>query len=256
MHNLVPRIALDVGQDKEFFDNPDLPETRSEMALPLMVGDNPLGAIDIQSKEESAFSEDDIDVLQVLANQVAVAINNAILIEEKQTALDQIQSTYLQESQRAWRELNQQINYGFISSLEDKFTRESTIEWSPEMIRASQNKKMARGIDKTIAIPITLRDEVLGVVRLQKENGQPDWTGEEIDLMETLIDQLEVALESARLYSETQRRATREQMVTEITSKIRSSIDPEEMLQTAVRELKQAFAAQRVQVLVQSPPNE
>jgi putative methionine-R-sulfoxide reductase with GAF domain len=79
-----PRIALDVGQDAVFFDNPDLPETRSEIALPLLVGGKILGALDVQSKQPSAFSQEDAITLSVLADQIAIALENARLFEESQ----------------------------------------------------------------------------------------------------------------------------------------------------------------------------
>ena len=67
--NSRPRIALDVGLDAVYFNNPDLPGTRSEMALPLVVGGQILGALDVQSTESQAFSEEDSSTLQILAEQ-------------------------------------------------------------------------------------------------------------------------------------------------------------------------------------------
>jgi len=78
------RIALDVGAEPIRFDNPLLPDTRSEIALPLMVGERVLGALDVQSTKEAAFSQDDIQTLQNLANQVTVAIENARLFVQTQ----------------------------------------------------------------------------------------------------------------------------------------------------------------------------
>ncbi|MEE8391445.1 MAG: GAF domain-containing protein, partial [Anaerolineae bacterium] len=73
------RIALDVGDEPVHFKNPSLPDTRSEMALPLIVGDEVIGALTVQSVKEAAFSDDDITVLQTMADQLSVAINNANL---------------------------------------------------------------------------------------------------------------------------------------------------------------------------------
>ena len=77
-----PRIALDVGADSVYFNNPDLPDTRSEMAIPLRVGGEVIGALDVQSKETNAFSQEDIGVLTTLADQIAIAIENARLFGE------------------------------------------------------------------------------------------------------------------------------------------------------------------------------
>lgn len=75
--NKAPRIALDVGLDAVHFDNPMLPETRSEMALPLLVRGEAIGALTVQSSIEAAFSQEDIAVLQVVTDLVAIAIQNA-----------------------------------------------------------------------------------------------------------------------------------------------------------------------------------
>ena len=79
-------IALDVGEEPTHFKNPHLPETRSEMALPLIVGEDVIGAVTVQSIEEAAFSDDDITSLQAMADLLAVAINNARLLEELKAA--------------------------------------------------------------------------------------------------------------------------------------------------------------------------
>ncbi|MFZ6030256.1 MAG: GAF domain-containing protein [Chloroflexota bacterium] len=85
-----PRIALDVGTDVVYFRNPHLPETRSEMAVPLQVGSRVIGALDVQSKQANAFHSEDIAILQTLADQLAVAIENARLYEAAQRRLDEL----------------------------------------------------------------------------------------------------------------------------------------------------------------------
>ncbi|MBU0510235.1 MAG: GAF domain-containing protein [Chloroflexi bacterium] len=249
--NRESRIALDVGHDAVFFDNPDLPDTRSEMALPLIVGGELLGALDVQSKHEAAFSEEDISVLQMLADQVAVAIDNARLFAENQAALEASRRAYGELSQEAWGQfLRGQPDLGFLSTAEVDVTPAGG-NWTPEMHQAAQTGSTVRTDGNTLTIPILLRDQVLGVVRLCKPEDAGPWTNDEVELMDTLIAQLEVALESARLYQDTQRRAAREQMVTQITTKIRATTDPQVMLQTAVSELREALGAKRAQVVIQ-----
>ena len=82
----IARISLDVEGEDAFFRNPLLPETRSEMALPLCTGTKCLGAVTVQSKEGNAFSDDDIQTLQTMADHLAIAINNANLIKELERA--------------------------------------------------------------------------------------------------------------------------------------------------------------------------
>ncbi len=97
-----PRIALDVGQDAVYFDNPDLPATRSEMALPLKVGEPVIGALDVQSTEAAAYDQEDVALLSTLADQVAIAIENARLFEESRQALREVQAVHRQYLQQEW----------------------------------------------------------------------------------------------------------------------------------------------------------
>jgi GAF domain-containing protein len=90
------RISLDVGEEAVFFKNPHLPDTRSEMGLPLIVGNEVLGAVTIQSAKENAFSEEDISTLQTMADHLAVAIKNAYSLLQLEEAHDRLlrQKTY------------------------------------------------------------------------------------------------------------------------------------------------------------------
>jgi GAF domain-containing protein/HAMP domain-containing protein len=246
--NAQARIASDVGDDAVRFDNPNLPETRSECALPMRSRGQVIGALSVQSKEPVAFNQDTITVLQTMADQVAIALENAQLYVESQNALEAERRVYGILSQDAWQEVLRTRDHIGVLASSDFGIQPPSKDWTPEMVEASQNGELVRPDDRTIAIPIIVRDQVLGVVRLQKNEGETGWTDDEMDLMDTLVGQLEVALESARLYSDSQRSAARERLVTEITTKIRSNVDPQTMLQTAIIELRQALQANRAQV--------
>ena len=92
------RIALDVGEERVHFKNPHLPNTRSEMALPLPFGEKILGAVTIQSVEERAFSQDDITTLQTMADHLAVAIQNAYTLAELNVAHAELLRTKVYEA--------------------------------------------------------------------------------------------------------------------------------------------------------------
>ena len=85
-----PRVALDVGAEPTRFENPLLPYTRSEIALPLLVGERVLGALDVQSTREGAFGPQEIETLQGMANQISIALENASLFQQIQQTLDEI----------------------------------------------------------------------------------------------------------------------------------------------------------------------
>lgn len=246
-----PRIALDVGRDAVYFDNPDMPATRSEMALPLIVGDKLLGALDVQSKRSAAFSDEDIVVLQVLANQLAIAIENARLFTENQETLEATRRAYTALSQESWQEfLRTEPQLGFLATSQQS-VNVSKKPWTSEMIEAARRGSNVRLDERTLAIPIVLRGHTLGVVRLKKDAAAPPWNTDEINLMDALIDQLEFALENARSHRDAQQRAARESLVTEITTKIRSTNHPQEMLEIAISELREALQAKRAQIMLQ-----
>jgi putative methionine-R-sulfoxide reductase with GAF domain len=96
------RVALDVGVDAIYFNNPELPDTRSEMAVPLRVGTELIGALDVQSTEETAFAEEDVTVLELLADQIAIAIENARLNLESQRALARAEEAYQRYLRNEW----------------------------------------------------------------------------------------------------------------------------------------------------------
>jgi GAF domain-containing protein len=231
-----------------------LPDTRSEIVLPLIVGENLLGALDVHSVQVAFFNADHLLSLQLLADQIAIAIENARLFSENQTTLEASKRAYGDLSRDAWGTLlRARPELGFLCTVQDAVNLVQG-EWPEEMVAARRNDQVIHIDPKTIAIPIRIRDQVTGAVRLRKPDDAGKWTEKEIELMQTITDQLSVALESARLYQETQRRAERERLAGKITAHLRSSNDPQMILQTAVQELRQALQASKAQVLISASP--
>ncbi len=237
-----PRIALDVGADAVFFDNPDLPDTRSEMALPLRARGEIIGALDVQSKEPEAFSEEDVTTLQTLADQVATAISNAQLFQRAKESLEAERRAYGAVSREAWAQMfHFQPNLGFLSDQHGIFPVGDLWEPQMEIVLRTGEPTLGDGDDTTMAIPIKVRGQVIGVVDAQKPGESSEWTAEEVAIMETLAEQLGLALEGARLYQETQRRAERERLTGEVTAHMRETLDVNTVLQTAVREISESL---------------
>ena len=227
-------------EDDLFVSDPDLPETRSEIAVPLLVGGQVIGVLDVQSNVPHAFAQNDITILELIANQVAIAIDNARLFREKKDALESIGRAYGELSQEAWAKLlREQPDMGYLANRLD-FIYTPANGWHPDMVKASQTGSTIQISNDTLAIPIKERDHVLGILRLRKPDSQL-WSKDELALAETLAQQLYLALENARLYQETQQRAERERLAREITAKMRSSNDPQVILQTAIQELRWAL---------------
>lgn len=240
--NVKARIALDVGQDAVYFDNPDLPETRSEMALPLVAGGQLLGALDVQSKEPEAFTEDDITTLQTLAEQIAVAIQNANLFSEAEKALETSRLLYGEASRDAWSKIiRSQPRIAYVATPPATVPIQSeTVE--PDLTRAFSTGDLIAGSDGlSINIPIAVRGQVIGAIRLKKPEIAEAWTEDETNLAIALSDQLSSALESARLYRESQQRAARESLVSDISARISAVSQIDAIIRETVQELGQAI---------------
>lgn len=246
-----PRIALDVGADSAFFDNPDLPETRSEIALPLQYAGQIIGALDVQSVEANAFQSDDVSVLTTLADQVSVAINNALTIEEANKTLLEAQSAIGQIGQEAWQILRpNQLGLGFYYSESGVKPLQKPIENS-QVKEAFGKGEAVSDENSLIAIPIHLRGQVVGVMQLNTRNGYKI-TEDDKDIAKAVAERLSLAIEAATLLQSTQHRADLEKITANITSRISSSSRFETILQTAAQELSRALGGS--DVLVQIEP--
>ncbi len=233
-----PRLALDVGADAVFFNNPDLPATRSEMALPLRVGNRIIGALDVQSTERNAFTQDDVEVLTILADQIAIAIENARLFSESKTALEKSQETVDQYIRQEWKSFSRQTRQNaFI--FDGRQVAPLIAQGQAERVkRATQTGRLSLEKDSSnITIPIKLRGQTIGVLDVRPKKDQRKWTDDEIALLEAAADRAAFALENARLVESAQRRISRERAIGEIAGKISSIGERNLILQTAVEEL-------------------
>lgn len=260
--SLKARIALDVGEDAVFFNNPDLPNTRSEMALPLVVGGQILGVLDVQSMEANAFTEEDVATLQILAEQLAVAIQNANLFAETEKALEASRLAYGEISREAWvKILRNRSNLGYIAASSGvSQTQPTGIE--PSIAKAIDTGDLIHGEDGlTISLPIKIRGQSIGAIRLKKSEIAEAWSQEEATLAVTIAEQLSSALESARLYQDSQQRAARESLVSDISARLSAVSQMDLIIRETVQELGEALgdASVTFQLLDQSngqSPNE
>ncbi|MBN1889035.1 MAG: GAF domain-containing protein [Thermoflexales bacterium] len=242
-----PRIALDVGVDAVHFTNPDLPQTRSELGLPLQIGSEIIGAMDVQSTQEAAFTEEDITVLGGLANQIAVAIQNARLFAQSQASLQDLEETQRRYVRQQWEELLTEVQS---ASFEYHTSGTPSVGDSPlpEMTQAILHGKAvtSQGSSNlparaTLAVPIKLLDQTIGVIDLHEIDAERTWTNEEMAIVSAVADQAALALENARLFAQTQQRAQREQLIARISARMRDAPDVEGVLRTAVQEIRRAL---------------
>jgi GAF domain-containing protein len=246
------RIALDVGQDVTFFSNPDLPDTHSEMALPLIASGRILGALDVQSTDKGAFTEDDVSTLQILADQLSVAIENANLFAENQAALASTRRAFGDISRSGWQNiLNARgTDVGYISVAGEKIVPAGR-QISQEFTSTLKNGQASlSNQNATLHLPIKVRGNVIGVIRLDKQMGMK-WSPDEMKAVDTLSDQLGGALESARLFNDISQRAERESIVADITSKIVANINVDTILASTVDELSRLLGDSEISIQLQ-----
>ncbi len=237
------RIALDVGEDAVFFDNPDLPATRSEIALPLIIGGEVIGGLDVQSEESNAFLEEDIQVLSTLADQVAIAIQNARLFEQSQQIAKELENTLQRYIRREWSQFsNTSVLKGYRAS---KDGLEPITETFQDRSKTAENGILYK-------VPVTLRGVSIGTLDINLGKTTSEYNQEEIDIIQATADRIALALESARLLEESQKRASIEQAIGDISTKIGSSINLRNVLQTAVEELGRNIPGSEVVIELKS----
>ncbi|MEW6241124.1 MAG: GAF domain-containing protein [Chloroflexota bacterium] len=252
-----PRIALDTGADPVFFNNPDLPDTRSEMALPLKVGTRIIGALDVQSTEAAAFTEEDAESLSILADQVSLAIENARLLETTQRSLAEARTLYQQYSKDEWRRaVRDETLIGFRYSAEGITPLDTAIETDGTRKAAETGETILQETDQKgalpqIAVPIKLRGEVVGVINIRLP-GQRDWSEDDVDIAEAVAERLALSIENARLFQATTERAERERVISSIAAKISGSARMENILRTTAQELSNALNGSEVLIQLQT----
>ncbi len=263
------RLALDVGFEGIRFNNPALPNTRSEMALPLIARDHVLGAVTIQSDQPEAFSPEDIVSLQGMTDLIAIALDNAHLFQEAQSALAEVTTLHQRYLSQAW------TNFAKIQS--DKESRLPTFAYANNTLIQGGAVDLP-GIEKvvetlapvvtadeyssTATVPLKLRDQIIGAISVEADDSDHVWEPGELALIEAAAEQAALALENARLIEEAEtalaearRLAAREQTVNVISDKIRRLPDVDSILSTALVELGKTLGAGKGMVRLGGPRN-
>ena len=251
------RIALDTGSDGIYFKNPLLPATRSELSLPLKVFNRVIGVLDVQSDLQNAFTEDDIATLQIMADQLAVAIERTRVYQDSQDSIRELKRGYQGYTEESWANLSRSRNYVMGYTYEGVAVRPlSTLPGEAAELFKTGTPLMSTdttGRQKftTLAVPVKIRGETIGLIRLNvKGESIPDDT---ISMIEEIISRLGVALETSRLVFESRQQANRERSISEASTRIGSSINFEDILRSAVEELGKIMGESEVVVQLNSP---
>jgi len=256
-------IVNEVNSFPGFEPNPLLPETRAEMAVPLRVGTTLLAVLDIQSDRRNSFSETDRNLMRALANQLAVAINNIHLVTEAREALAQVEELNARLTKERWEQALQQAPVSGYVYTPNTLTP-TVDDWLPAMQKVMMQENSGQSAELVVleqdeannelAIPIKLRGQLIGVLGVERPPHIP-WTDDEEAVIQAVSEQIALALESARLFEDTQRNAWRDQVVSETTARVWSSAEMEAVMQAAIAQLGQQLGASEVVIQLMPQAN-
>lgn len=230
----LPRIVSDVRTDPDYLSLPGLGAVQSEVAIPMRVGERVVGVLDLESYRPQAFPAASVTIMQTLADQITLALENARLLSASQQAVEELQRLYSEQAREAWARLIA----GGVSAY-----RYTGVEVVPLVDERETGRTMRR-----LELPLKLRGQLLGTIVLERPLQQPAWTEDERLIAEAIAEQAALALDNARLIAETRARAARESMTAEIAARLRASLDVEKVLQTAVLDLGRALGAMEVNI--------
>ena len=233
------------------------------LVLLLQARGRAIGVLAVQAhvaerEEQGAFDDEDVAVLQMMADQIAIAVENARLFNETQASLRELNALYHQYASGAWEE------YGTVKAEELRYSYGDVTcpiqTWQEvcERVRASGEPITTEvcGDEEAIqslAVPVNLRGMTIGMLGFHRPAEADAWQPEEIAIVRMVTDRLAMAVENIRLLEEAQQRAARERLVGEISGRLRASLDPDIILKTTVRELGRALGAELASVEIKTP---
>ena len=224
-------ITSDI-EDPNFIRDPNFPITRSRMMLPLAVRGNVIGVLDLHSDQPKAFGTQDAEILQTLADLAAISFDNARLLNETKNLVNQLEVNTSFQTRKTWLKLT---------------TRQKpAYQYTPAGVRPlfSKDKVNIEGM----LVPLVLYGETIGTIKLKKKGGISEWSDRERLLVEKIADQVALALENSRLVEEAQKSALRDQMIANISTRVRETLDVESVIRTAATELRRVFDLKEAEI--------
>jgi GAF domain-containing protein len=238
--NRLPRIAQDVSRDPFFFKHPLLPESKSELVYPLLIGERLIGVLDVQSAEPRAFTGENLRILEAAGNELAIAIENARLLSETRLRLERIEREYTEQSMESWQRIlraapSQEYRKG-LAPQSDTRTLEEMIDRA-----ASIRHTYIDSERKAVAVPIRVRGQTIATIALRKQEQEEPWTDDDIALIEALSSQASLALETARQYNEEQRRVAELEVINRISQAVSQLLRLDSLYRVVHTQLKQVL---------------
>jgi len=264
-----PVVVRDTARTIGHAFNDLLPDTRSEIAVPILDGDTLLGALDVQSLRPNAFSNNELQALVVMANQIGTAIRTARLFHHQQQSVEENKRLFMdaENNLREIRRLNRNLtreNWREYLIGRERLTGvtmtgqafQPGAEWTPRMVEATQNRKPVGYSDdqqRILAMPISLRGEVIGAIEVQTlPNTRED---DVLEVVQAVADRLAVSLENARLFEETQEAIANEQLIGQMARDFQSAGTIDELLQVALSGIASTLGADNAMIRLGQLPN-
>ncbi|MEO5886961.1 MAG: cache domain-containing protein [Anaerolineales bacterium] len=253
------QVILNKGIDAVHFNNPLLPDTLTQLAVPLKVESRVIGVLDVQSDQAQAFNAEEIAIMQIMGDQLASAIERTRLLQTVERNLNELEGAYGQYTLESWSGSAEGIQTGNRGYHFDNIRIQSITELTDLGKEAFSTGKTitSKGIQQTpekqntVAIPIKLRGQTIGVVTLKLKD---DYSRSTVPTIESATERLAVSMESARLYEEARLRADREQSISRVTTAISTPTEYEEILQTTVREVGRMLKDAEVAIQILGDP--
>ena len=231
-----PFMSNNVHDVLNFVPHPLLPNTRSELAVPLRVGNRVAGVLDVQSEQEGHFKPEDMTLMQSLADQTAVALQNINLLEEMRETLKQVERLNRRLTQSSWTEFGNEVTtsgFRYRGGKRVTITPESDA-WLPLMGLAANRRELVRQRTESngkfqrdeLAVPLKLRGEIIGYLGIARDEAS-GWLEEEVEAVETVATQISMALENARLSREQEKTIVRLRDVDKLKSNFLASMSHE-----------------------------
>jgi GAF domain-containing protein len=232
-----------------------LEDARSGAALPLRSRGRVLGALSVQSTQEDVFGEEVVGVLEAMADQLAVGLDNARLFAQTEAALKEVQAAQRRYLAQAWKEFLSikpvtRVEYiqpggepGDAGLLQDAQLAAMLHKRAVATDSASPADPDGEGVppQTVLAVPLKLREQVIGTLSLHETSRRRPWTTEEIALAETIAEQVALTVENLRLMDEAQRRVAREQVRREVTDMMRRSVNIDNLMKATVETVTAAL---------------
>jgi GAF domain-containing protein len=230
-----PIITTD-AEGAAFLGDPNFPLTRSRMLLPLSIRGDMFGILDIHSDQPQTFGLQEADILQTLAELVAIYFDNARLISDTRTLVSQLEANTSLQTQQIWKKMTNRKRPSYL--------------YTPAGVRPVYSTGAERDEGDSLRIPLILYGQRIGVIKLKRKGRETVWSKRELALLEKIAEQVALALENSRLVDEAQKSAARDQMIANVSTRIRETLDMESVVRTAAAELRRVFDLKEAEVVI------